>query len=320
LKSSVLSGNTQIKDVPNNSIPYSLLDLDGSGKKQKIELAFPYYHPKPDDKLSIIYQGGYKVYDTEVNKNDIPVIGMLHPCIGVVVTDGLKVIAFHKHFSNSLNSLIDIIKKHINLEDPNKVWARLYTVKNDKLWSEKFIFAHNNKASVIDELKSIKDFLATIIDRKNIVAQAYNLLNQKGEPKYPDFSLGLYDCAELYVAVQVRNLFEKSDGTKKIKFYNIDPFQEDALGYKGKQIPIQSYLGIQTYEDQIKEGTKLPEYVGYDEFNRYILVRQRNGFLESQYDSNGKDYYDRHFKSKNFRDQKIGGVYGYNSLEFFDLK
>ena len=82
------------------------LDLQGTGSFTKINLPFEYYQRQPNDKFTLIHQGGYKIYDIEKSQNEVVVLGYFRPCIGIVVTDGKKLIAFHKHSTNALDPKI----------------------------------------------------------------------------------------------------------------------------------------------------------------------------------------------------------------------
>lgn len=227
---------------PSMAMKVSSLDLEGNGCFKPVKLPFNYYKREENDCLTLIHQGGYKVYDIEKNKNDVAVIGFLRPCIGVAVTDGKNLVTFHKHSTSSLESMKNVLMNNLNMLDKENLYARIYTTKDDLEWNQnKRQLMHGGKTH-LEEVKGIKDFLESIeIIRAQIPANLYSL--KAGG--YEEYALGRYELAECYVAVRLNDIFESlENGKKQIQFSSIDPYTEDVFGYQGTQITVAESLGL----------------------------------------------------------------------------
>ncbi len=229
----------------------AFLDLEGDEIRKEVILPFPYYERKNDDQLTLIHQGGYKVYNIQKDGNKVAVIGTLKPCIAIAATDGKSLIVFHKHWTNSLESLKKSIKEHIDLSNKYNVYARIYTTRDDINWKLfNWGLTHNN-CTPEQEVKRIRGFLIDEIgiSEYNILTKVHNLLdeNQKSH------NLGKYQLSELCVAVRMRDIFElKYDFFKEIKFMSIDPYVEDVMNLNEKNVTYAQYYGDRFHDVQEK--------------------------------------------------------------------
>lgn len=218
-----------------------LFDLEGDGHLKPVKLPFDYYKREANDHLTLIHQGGYKVYDIQKDVNEVAIVGTLMPCIAITATDGKKFIAFHKHWTNSLTSLKEIIEAKLDLSDKNNVFARIYTTRNDLNWKEYNWGPTHNNCTPLEEVKRIKDFLEKNVGiiRYHIPANLYNLLENNKRRK-----LGHYALSELSVAVQMNDIFNVTpEGKKEIKFMSTDLYVEDVLNLKGTNVTYAQYYG-----------------------------------------------------------------------------
>ncbi|MBX9977209.1 MAG: hypothetical protein K2X98_03045 [Alphaproteobacteria bacterium] len=219
-------------------------DLQGDGKLIKVKFPFSYFQKKQGDHLSFIHQSGYKVYDIANQQNEVAAIGLLCPCIGGVVTDSTKVVVFHKHSANSLDHIGAIIKDHLDLSDKSKLFARLYTVRDDLEWEKgKRTRLHNGNTQT-QEVKRVKDYIEGLgFIRKQIPADIYNRRTNNNILKYKADFLGQYAYADLCVGIRMDDLFCEEGSERHIKFTSIDPFAEDICAYKGTKITKEELNG-----------------------------------------------------------------------------
>lgn len=304
------------------------LDLTGEGNFTHISLPFTYYERQSTDRPTLIHQGGYKVYDL-ANKNDVAVIGPLRPCIGIVVSDGVKLIAFHKHCTNSLESMGKIIQGNLNLLNKDNLHARIYTSKDDIEWKQNNRQLMHGGKSHVDEVKSIKDFLnQTIgIPREKIPAHMKNLRDEKERLFYAFGVLGRYELAEICVAVRLSDVFELSNDKKQIKFSSIDPFTEDVFGYKGTEITELEYLGpnLSLAQQAYPMVDFTQRFLPYDKIPQLYLEQtgKKDGYLmqrgvcERRLDREEGQLYLNYFRKP--KDMLFVGEKAYNSLDFYPL-
>lgn len=210
-------------------------------------MPYPYFKKKPTDHLQLIHQGGYKVYEIAQAQNEVAVIGYLRPCVGIAVTDGIKLIVFHKFSQNSMNSMESIIRKHLNVRDPSKLFAHIYTTRDDEDWERR---DRTNSHGGNDQRKyitEIKNYLCSKLNfiRTHVPARFFNILDSKNRRLFivEDYGInGRYDYAALCVAVRLDELFQKNAlGFDEIKFTSIDPYTEDVFNFSGKIVGIEGY-------------------------------------------------------------------------------
>ena len=198
----------------------SALDLQGDGHITRVKLPFKYYEKQNNDQLTLIHQGGYKVYNIANQQNDVAVVGPLRPCIGIAVTDGITLLTFHKHSTNSLESMEKIIRENLNMEIVNSFRARIYTTRDDLEWTQsKRQLMHGGKTH-LDSVKQIKDFLENIgIIRANIPANLLPLRKNVGgkivgQLIHAEGSLGRYELSENCVSIRVNDVFDITPASK----------------------------------------------------------------------------------------------------------
>jgi hypothetical protein len=320
----------------------SALDLQGDGHITRVKLPFKYYEKQNNDQLTLIHQGGYKVYNIANQQNDVAVVGPLRPCIGIVVTDGVNLVTLHKHSTSSLESMGSILKKHLDLSNSENLYARIYTTRDDIEWNEKKRQPMHAGKTHTQEVISIKDFLEnTGIIRTRIDAGLQPLRKKlqnnsiSGDKIFADGFLGMYEISELCVAIRINNVFETVGTKKQIKFSSIDPFAEDIFGYKGKQITLVEYLGPQGIAN-IKQAHpninlnnqplipygNIPQMYFQQSGQKDGYTIQR-GICERRMNQEEQELYLNYFgktEAELFQVENEG-QYGktYNSLEFFPL-
>lgn len=260
------------------------LDLEGDGRRASVNLPFNYYQRQDGDRLTLIHQGGYKVFDIQDNQNDVAVIGTLRPCIGIAVSDGVKLIAFHKHCTSSLESIGAVIRENLDSSDKTNLYARIYTTRDDIEWVQNNRQQMHGGKTHLEEVKSIKDFLNQEIGiiREQIPAELKNLRNNNRKLIHAELALGRYELAEFCVAVRLNDVFETIKDQKRIKFAAIDPHTEDVFGYKGTQITEAEYAGPNLLDMQTA-------YPGVDFTKRFMSYDQIPQQWEQQ--SGEKDGY-----------------------------
>lgn len=299
------------------------LDLQGNGQMSQVGIPFQYYNRQNGDHLTLIHQGSYKVYDIEQNQNEVAVIGTLRPCIGVAVTDGKKLITFHKHFTSSLASMKQILEEHLDLSQKENLYARIYTTRDDELW--KIYQPHHQGKSHNEEVKTIKDYLSNEVGlpREHIPASLHRMRNNSGELNYPNLALGRYDLAELCVAVRLNDLFEGGE-KKQIKFSSIDPFQEDVFGYKGTQVSMAEYFGENlAHVQKLQPGTDFhTQFLAFDDIPRLYFestgdkegYRIQRNICQGRLGQEENQLYRDHFGKKSL---ELAAEKNYNTLPFF---
>ncbi len=245
------------------------LDLQGDGLVTKVTLPFPYYERQEGDHLTLIYQGGYKVYNLEKDHNEVAVLAPLKPCVGIAVTDGTHLITFHKDVFNSMESLGKILRENLDLSNKNNLYAHLYTALDEVMWEKLNFQSVYGDMSPGEEVKNIKSFFINDlgIKKDNVATRVYSLRNRKGELIYPDFALGRYEMSELSIAVRIKEAFDIKNGGKKIKFYSIDPCAEDIFAYRGTYITYAEYLGpsLSQVQEQLSSFDFYAEVLSYDQ-------------------------------------------------------
>lgn len=307
------------------------LDLEGNGTFTTVNLPFNYLERQEGCTPTLIHQGGYKVYDLQQSQQDIAVIGPLRPCIGIAVTDGVKLVTFHKHATNSLDSMKEILEANLNLGDKSAWHARIFTAKDDLEWQlNKRSLMHAEKGHA-GAVKDIKDFLEAMgMKRAQIPASLHPLRPDASSPlHYADLQLGRYELAEICVAVKLNDLFETSGGTRQIKFFSTDPFQEDIFNYKGTYITEEEMLSAPT-SDQRQQTDPSELTVPFDDIPFFAFqqegradgYRYQRGICQRRMDQEEKELYERHFGqgSQQTIDEQVGiGNHGYGTLRFYPL-
>ena len=112
-------------------------------------------------------------------------VGPLMPCVVVALRneETKKTVIFHKHFSNSMDSLVKTAQKELLIRDPNQITGIIFTNNypgyeitiNTYLGPRLMKDLHDGK-SQLEEVKYIKDFIIEkfkILDRTKIVARRH---------------------------------------------------------------------------------------------------------------------------------------------------
>lgn len=272
------------------------LDIHGNGKFTLVPLPYPHYKRKPEDHLQLIHQGCYKVYDITQAQNEVAVIGYLAPCVGIAVTDGKKLIVFHKFYHNSLSSMEELIREHLDTKNPSKLFAHIFTTRDDIDWeinARTFSHGDQNQADYVNGIK-IHLCEALKFTPSNISSKIFNTLNKKktklffSKQNIPIY--GRYDFAALCVAVRLDELFQKNAfGHDEIKFASIDPFTEDVFNFSGTKI-VTEIFGIR----EIIEYDKIPVTHESKAKNSYGYLQQRR-LCAAQLEQEEKDLYMKHW-------------------------
>ena len=237
------------------------LDLHGDGKLTKINIPFKYFQQQPDDNFTLIHELFYKIYDIKDSEHEVVVLGPLRPCIAIVVTDGKRLVAFHKHSSNALDvdlqgSLQQTLQKNLDLNPNNEfLRARIYTTKDVVRWVE-MERSELHKGKTLDEaIEDVRVALEAVgIPSDHIMVDQWNLrVPPKNEYLYEHSYLGNYGNAMEFVAIRIIDLYDKHNN---IKFFSIDPYNEDIFGFK-------------------KVKTTFPDFYGKDRFSAICKLTER---------------------------------------------
>lgn len=305
-------------------------DLYDDGQLKVVKFPFEYYERQDNDQLTLIHQGGYKVYEIKKCINDVAIVGPLRPCICIAVTDGITLLTFHKHSTNSLESMEEIIRENLNIENVNSFHARIYTTRDDLEWTKsKRPLMHGGKTH-LESVKHIKDSLEKIgIIRENIPANLLPLRKNVdgkivGQLIHADNALGRYDLADTCVSIRVNDVF---DDRGQIKLSSIDPYTEDVFGYKGKNITIAEYLGPvgirETLDAHPNIDLPLLQIIPYDQIPQQYFsesgdkdgYQMQRGICERRLNTEEKDLYLNNF---GVAEEKVIAR-EYNSVPFFKL-
>ena len=327
----ILAAIQFLVSFPSTATDKSLFDLQGDGQLSQVKFPFNYYERQEGDRLTLIHQGGYKVYDIGTNANDVAVIGPLKPCIGIAVTDSEKLITFHKHSSSSLSSMEKVIRENLNLSIQENLYARIYTAKDDVKWKEENRQAMHGGKTHLEEVKAMKDFLNQKIGiiRDHIPADLKNLRDKSGKTIHADHSLGKYEIAELCVAVRLNEVFELSGRKKQIKFSSIDPYTEDVFGYKGTQVTVAEYVGpnlVQLqqahpsidFTKQFVSYDKIPELYFQQSGGQKDGYQMQRGVCQNRLEWEENQLYLKHFGKPEAQLFAVGEK-AYDSLDFYPI-
>ena len=214
-----------VLEYAENNLVHHQLDLDGTGVMADIALPFRYLPREPGVRYDLIVEGGYKVYDLAKSKVHlsrrpvVAIIGPLDPCIGIAITDGKKLLLFHKHVLNSVTNMLEIIQKNLDLSCPEHLLARIFATAD--------VIADTGELPANDVAR-IKAALADLlkIHCEGIIAEVFPLYVQEGASvryRYPEGALGNYLDADLHIAVKLDDLFETQNRVKTVRFFSISP-------------------------------------------------------------------------------------------------
>jgi hypothetical protein len=223
------------------SFVQALLDTHGEGK-QRVYLPLEYCKRQEKDNFSIVYQGYYKLYHISESQDKVAVLAPLSPCIGIVVTDGVKLMAFHKHFSTSSRSMLEVIQENLNLSDPDNLYARLYSAKNDDEWRKRAESENHGGKSHQQEIKGLRRLLMNHlrIPHRHILFDLPDVDSSSVRRE----TLLKYEDAVLSVAVRLDVVFEELGSKKRINFMSIDPITEDVFGYGEREFPLSYAISV----------------------------------------------------------------------------
>ncbi|MBW8310248.1 MAG: hypothetical protein K0M45_11565 [Candidatus Paracaedibacteraceae bacterium] len=227
----------------------ALLDTHGEGK-QRVYLPLEYYKRQEKDNFSIVYQVYYKLYHISESYGRVAVLAPLSPCIGIVVTDGIKLITFHNHFSISSRSMLEVIQENLDLSDPNNLYARLYSAKNDDEWRSRSESKNHGGKSHQQEIEDLRRLL---MDHLKIPPRHLSFdLPDVDSSSVRRETLLKYEDAVLSIAVRLDVVFEELGSRKRINFMAIDPITEDVFGYGEREFPL-------SYAILVTMGRSIPD-------------------------------------------------------------
>lgn len=170
------------------------------GRRQKVTLPFPYHHVSPEERpnLAVVLERRHLLLSDD--SPAFAIVGTLQPCIfvGLRNEENGKAVIFHKHFSNSVDSLIEIAKAELSVKDPQNLKGFLFT--NDCKPYESIRNTLYNGESQMDTLKRIR---GRIIEAFGI-PDAMKIKMWKFVTPLADWALGDYELAELSVSVDSR--------------------------------------------------------------------------------------------------------------------
>lgn len=327
LSLNVLAGSTAIAmDGP------PTFDLEGDGKRTPVKFPFPYFPAEPNDDFTVTYQGGYTVDNIENNPRGVKVIGTLMPCIGIAATDGKTLVTAHKHSSNSLKSLANILKENLNLTEPKNLYARIYTTQDDVAWLQNSRTEMHGGKTHREAVVEIRDCLEQLgIPRSNIPYSLQNLRDTKTNELVHGYgALGRYEIAELCVAVRLNKLFVEKNRKTQIQFFSIDPFTEDVFGYKGTHITQAEHAGVNLplYQALYPNVDFTKRWVAYDDIPAQYFedtgnkdgYKQQRGICQRRLEKEEREHYIKHFGKPQEELMRFNSfIESYNTLEFYPI-
>lgn len=204
-------------------------NIKKNGKPNLSLLPFAYYRSDArNPRFDYVDAGYYKVCNLKKRKRKDIVIGPASPCLVIAITDGDTLMAFHKHLVNSNASLVDAVKKHLNLSDPQKLYARLYSVDDPITWQQDKCC--ENDAGGNSHKETIKATLAVLekecaVSRTKLLVNHFPICTKKNDSwEYiVDWKkeLGEYESATHFVAIKPSELFDSSKTPPQIQFFSI---------------------------------------------------------------------------------------------------
>lgn len=184
------------------------LELFPGQGKVTVKLPFEYAHVTEGERKDIVIVPEFFYTVLSDDKSNIKaLVGPLQPClfIGIRNEENGRTVVFHKQYSNSMDSLIEIVKKELEIKDPQKLTGRIFT--NIAPFYDKLVqgstgqfFSYkslHHGRSQFNEVKYVKDELVKKLEIKNrtqIKAELYT-------SNLNDEELGDYEFAELNVLV-----------------------------------------------------------------------------------------------------------------------
>jgi len=212
------------------------LDIREDGKPRKLVLPFEYFKRKETDEFIPVHECAFAAIDLQKQSHFIPVVGQLRPDIGVVVTDGKKILAFNVHLLNHLDSMGSIMRKHLDLSEENEPnrFARIYGTHENAPRAQCKFLIDSRGDNPERRMARIQRYVATklaVNDSSKVYCSGVSVsVNPQGIIDINTQTHGVYASAPFNIAVRADDLFETgADGAKRIKFYSIDPIKEDVL-------------------------------------------------------------------------------------------
>lgn len=206
------------------------LDLRSNGEITPVKLAFPYFEKQENDQFAFIHQGSYGVFDINPESQQVIALGPLRPCVGIAITDGAKVLALHVHSGNSHAHMIELARQHLNIENPQNIFAHIYSTTDAVEWALNLRTIQHGGKNHIQALSALRDAITQGISApvNQIKISFYNMLNAQKKPVYEEFALGHYEMTELNVAIRLNNPFVDINGKRELRFTSIDLAHENA--------------------------------------------------------------------------------------------
>jgi len=205
----------------------SRLVLFPNQEPKEVRLPFHYKYLTPKQRARTIWvpELFYTTLNTNNNGSKFVVVGPCQPCLLIVLKNEVngRVIVFHKHFSNSINSLIEIAKQELEIAAPGKITGTIFTNTRPyyatkkhrtssgfKTWKDR----HEGRTQK-EELKFVKKRICTAfhIDNNQIIDQIFTSEN---------VALGDYANADLSVFID--------PSQAQLKFNSISIMHENILG------------------------------------------------------------------------------------------
>lgn len=227
-----LSQPTYGMDLENDPIKFmgmvkNELDIHGDGQRTPIPLFFEYFKRQEGDEFSLITQGAYRVFDVSPESSQVVILGLLDSSLGIVATDGKKLVALHKFSNNSLDHMVALLQENLDANYPENFDIHIYTSVDPLEWRDRSR-DHENKGymEVIDDVSNTLKEKLSVADGKQIKTSVNLNLRHQKKP------LDLYDRAHMCVAVRLNDLFTDK---KNLKFSSIDFVAENVFNITPQQ-------------------------------------------------------------------------------------
>jgi len=178
----------------------NMLELVPGQGLERVELPFPYKHLTAGERAHVVWVPELFYTVIEPGSRKLAVAGPLQPCLLIAMKNNItgRVVIFHKPYTCSMNSILDIATRELDVRNPGDISGLIFTNhKIDPNFIELFKHTHQGR-TIMEEVKLVKDLIVArfnIQDRTQISA----ILNKFDLEE--SMKLGVYPHAELFVAI-----------------------------------------------------------------------------------------------------------------------
>jgi hypothetical protein len=262
---------------------YSMLNMYGV-----ICLPFPYLQRGRVESCNLIVQGGYRVYNCTKDADKIAVVGPVNPCFLIVIASEKNTIIFHKHYTNSMKSLVEVTKANLDCSSPQSLYARVYSVYDPVAWDVgKFASLHDGHTHW-EELDRIISALAEDlkIPLGQITGGLY-CLPKMGFDRWKQSNEDDWQYVNVHIAVKPSNLFGKQGQKREIQLFSVDPIAVDCLNVASRQALVSFDPSTNT-EIRLALGN-VPTKIARDHYNT-CLTKNLDNFYKTHFNKTCFEY------------------------------